>query len=1048
MKSTLTLAALFLLSTYIPGAGAQTPPPAPTLVEPANGASLAQPMTLRWTSVVDPDGPIGSYTWQVATTSAFTLVIASGFTDARSGDVIPTVARLSGVPNGTYFLRVKATQIVGGAVFSIDSAWSAVRTFTLTGLGPAPGTPSFSSPGTGSRFHPYEFFDIKWTSVPGAQYYLLEADDEPNFSYPITLSVDPMQFGTLSHAGWGNEIANIYYRVRAVSVDNVRGLPSPALNVKIVNMAPVPAAPALRSPIGGATVSLPFTFDWSDTANPQIPGYDLDVDDEPNFLGDFGVLLVQNISRSDYTLVSDLAPGTYFWRVRALHGLVAGPWSAGGSFRVVASPPTPPGLDLFWLITEPGSVSGGHPTQARVTLNGPAPSGGATVRIASDMPHVEVPENVFIPAGSTDAVVSPVTTVPMNPGMVGTLRAAYGGGWQQSSLGIFPMLFSLSLNTDSVVGGGTVTGTVTLKRAAPAGGVEVSLVSDDTSLARPPARVVVAEGETAASFSIPTSPVSQPTKIVFNTGTANDGYRAPETWLMLRPAGLPAPAPSLSSVRLASSSVLGGGTTTGTVTLTGPAPAGGAPVWVNGSMEGQVVTPAGGVMVPAGSTSATFTINAPDVNFSNWVIIQASYGNGAGMHGAVLRIDPGAPAIPSVLAMTVQPVSTIGGGSLRGTVGLETPAPPGGATVFLSSDNPVARVPPSVNIAAGNSATTFTVSTTAVSEFNSASITATAGSTSKTAFISVFPDPNGGTALSSITPSVSGTTGGNTINATLFLSANAPAGGAAVTLSTSNISAARVPPIVTVPAGLGFASFTITTLPVASDTTVTITGTYGTTRTATITVLGGSNDTTRPTVAISSPASGATVSGTTTISATASDNVGVTRVQFLLDGAVLSTDTSSPYSFAWNTATAANGSHSLTARAFDAANNQTTSTAVSVTVSNAAPAPASLDLAMTGVPATIRRGQRFTVTATATNTGTSSASGYSVAIAFSPSDAMRRENPSGTSQSLAAIAAGSSRSVSWQIRADRSGSATLTMTLRDASGATVRTVSQAVVITN
>src|SRR5262249_31282751 len=333
-------------------------------------------------------------------------------------------------------------------------------------------------------------------------------------------------------------------------------------------------------------------FDWSDTANPQVPGYDVDVDTDPNFAGAFGVLLIQNISRSDYTLVSDLPPGNYFWRVRAQHGDVFGPWSSGVPFRVVAAPPTPAGLELSWVITQPATTYGGSSTQARVTLNGPAPAGGATVRIISDMPNVEVPQTALIPAGSTDAMVGPITTPPVHGAVIGNLRAAYGTGWQQSSLGMFPILFSLALNTDAAIGGGSVTGTVTLQRPALAGGVDVTLISADTSLVRPPAHVVVPEGATAASFAVATSTVAGATPIVIETGTANDGYRAPQTVLTLLPIGAAAPAPSLSSVSVATDGVLGGGTTTGTVTLTGPAPAGGAAVWVNGSMEGQVVTPA------------------------------------------------------------------------------------------------------------------------------------------------------------------------------------------------------------------------------------------------------------------------------------------------------------------------------------------------------------------------------------------------------------------------------------------------------------------------
>src|SRR5207302_1674987 len=95
------------------------------------------------------------------------------------------------------------------------------------------------------------------------------------------------------------------------------------------------------------------------------------------------------------------------------------------------------------------------------------------------------------------------------------------------------------------------------------------------------------------------------------------------------------------------------------------------------------------------------------------------------------------------------------------------------------------------------------------------------------------------------------------------------------------------------------------------------------------------NDTTPPTVSISSPASGTTVGATISVTASASDNVGVVGVQFLLDGANLGAeDTSAPYSVSWNTTTASNASHTLTAVARDAAGLRTTSAPVTVTVFN------------------------------------------------------------------------------------------------------------------
>jgi len=101
--------------------------------------------------------------------------------------------------------------------------------------------------------------------------------------------------------------------------------------------------------------------------------------------------------------------------------------------------------------------------------------------------------------------------------------------------------------------------------------------------------------------------------------------------------------------------------------------------------------------------------------------------------------------------------------------------------------------------------------------------------------------------------------------------------------------------------------------------------------------VGGGGDITAPATSITAPANGATVSGTTTITASATDNVGVTKVELYIDGALQSTDTASPYSWSWNTTAFANGTHTLTTKAYDAALNVGTSASVSVTVSNGVP---------------------------------------------------------------------------------------------------------------
>ena len=99
-------------------------------------------------------------------------------------------------------------------------------------------------------------------------------------------------------------------------------------------------------------------------------------------------------------------------------------------------------------------------------------------------------------------------------------------------------------------------------------------------------------------------------------------------------------------------------------------------------------------------------------------------------------------------------------------------------------------------------------------------------------------------------------------------------------------------------------------------------------------------DTTKPVVAVTAPTAGAGVSGTVTVTADASDNVGVAGVQFKLDGANLGAeDTSAPYAVSWDTRTSAAGSHNISAVARDAAGNTQTAPSVAVSVGNDATAP-------------------------------------------------------------------------------------------------------------
>ena len=92
-------------------------------------------------------------------------------------------------------------------------------------------------------------------------------------------------------------------------------------------------------------------------------------------------------------------------------------------------------------------------------------------------------------------------------------------------------------------------------------------------------------------------------------------------------------------------------------------------------------------------------------------------------------------------------------------------------------------------------------------------------------------------------------------------------------------------------------------------------------------------DNAAPTVSITSPANGSTVArkSTVTITATASDNVGVTRVEFYVDGTLKGTDTTVPYAYTWKVPPQAGRTYQLQAKAYDAAGNITASSLVTVT---------------------------------------------------------------------------------------------------------------------
>ena len=169
------------------------------------------------------------------------------------------------------------------------------------------------------------------------------------------------------------------------------------------------------------------------------------------------------------------------------------------------------GVAVSSVSFNPLNVPDGSTSQGTVTLNAPAPAGGAMVGLSTDNSFGVVPSTVTVPAGATSAVFSFFAQPGVLSNTAVTVTASIGNSTVQGSATITPVssvfVSSVSLNPSSITAGGNVNGTVTLNKAAPSGGAVVNLSSSNTSVATVPSTVTVQSGKTSASFQVRTQNV-------------------------------------------------------------------------------------------------------------------------------------------------------------------------------------------------------------------------------------------------------------------------------------------------------------------------------------------------------------------------------------------------------------------------------------------------------------------------------------------------------------------------------------------------------------
>jgi hypothetical protein len=757
-----------------------------------DGVSTLVPLTISWSQVLDPASPNGGYNWEVSR--------APDFADpALRNSTAPSItqAPVSGLVNGTYYWRVQA---VTNDLRS--SAWSAPRSFAVTGVGPeAPARPVLDPAlGGTTLFHPMEAISFTWSAAAGAGAYVLEASRSPSFPLEGKLVTDNIRTTRDGLVLAGDLAGTWFVRVYAVSttsgkvgdtaggVNVIASLPSNSVSVSVEYANPVGPPPEPLGPANGASLALPVTLAWADGYNPQDLGYEAEVSQSPSFSNCAPLTASCVFLRQSATTASlnSLASGTWFWRIRSVQGdaspttAAVTAWSPTRSFTVASAPPA-----VASIAFPAASAWSGQEVVGRAELTAVAPAGGVSVNLASSDPNaLPVPASVLVPAGTSLSNEIRVRMGQVTAPTPVTVTASLGPASASFALTVQPpSLKRIGLgqpDVPSLTGGAPASVLIELNGLAPPGGAVVSLASTNPSLVRVPATATVDAGLPHTHATAATSAVTA-TTVVTISASWNGVTRSGD--LTLTP-GLPVAAVALSPTAIVGQ-VGTGGTVDGLVELAAPTD---APVDVAlASSDPAVAQVPSSVRVPGfGGLRAGFLVSTASVASPAAVTIAATAGGVT--KTATLTVNPAAPALA---ALTVSPSSVIGGGQATGTVTLGTAAPGGGTVVTLSDNSAAATTPASVTVPAGATSATFAVSTNAVSAPTSVTLTATLGGLSRTATLSV--NPPGGGALAAPALSTPGNKARVGAGATVTFSWSAVSGAAGYELQVDTSSTIAAP---------------------------------------------------------------------------------------------------------------------------------------------------------------------------------------------------------------------------------------------------------------
>lgn len=269
------------------------------------------------------------------------------------------------------------------------------------------------------------------------------------------------------------------------------------------------------------------------------------------------------------------------------------------------------------ITLNPATVTGGNTSTATLTLNAPALAGGTTVPVQSSNPvRATVPSSVTVPAGQTSTTFPVNTTRQASPG---TSNITSQGASATLTIQTANLVSVSSLLAEGTAGSGvTYTGRVTLERGAPTGGTTIQLESANTALLTVPASVTVPAGATTTNFTItPKATVNDTNVIIYARHTVGT-----TTWV--KSMGFRVRARYITGLTVNPTTVKGGNSVAGRITISGPAPSNWVGVAVTSSNPTVVIVPTS-VGVAPGQTAANFTIRTTAVTARTDVVITARH---------------------------------------------------------------------------------------------------------------------------------------------------------------------------------------------------------------------------------------------------------------------------------------------------------------------------------------------------------------------------------------------------------------------------------------